>query len=91
MSQTPFDDFAAAYDETLPAHVIEHYLEKRARFVLSASPLPGNGRSAQSDSNSGESRARGLLKQHCVCSWRTSFPTVRAVGPRTGSEGAARQ
>lgn len=41
MSQTHFDDVAAVYDETLPAHVIEHYLEKRTRFVLSACPPPG--------------------------------------------------
>jgi len=39
--ETHFDDVAAVYDETLPPHVIEHYLEKRIRFVLSACPPPG--------------------------------------------------
>lgn len=35
-----FDDVADVYDETLPAHVVEHYLAKRTRFVLSACPPP---------------------------------------------------
>jgi SAM-dependent methyltransferase len=41
MTETHFDDVAAVYDETLPGHVIEHYIEKRARFVTEASPPPG--------------------------------------------------
>lgn len=41
MRQTHFDDVAGIYDETLPPHVTEHYLEKRTRFVLSACPPPG--------------------------------------------------
>ena len=41
MTETHFDDVAAVYDETLPGHVVEHYIEKRARFVLQASPPPG--------------------------------------------------
>jgi len=41
MTQTHFDDIAAVYDETLPSHVIAHYLEKRTRFVLSLCPPPG--------------------------------------------------
>jgi SAM-dependent methyltransferase len=40
MSETHFDDVAAVYDESLPAHVTEHYLEKRTGYVLSASPPP---------------------------------------------------
>jgi SAM-dependent methyltransferase len=40
MSQTHFDQVAAHYDETLPAHVLEHYLEKRTRFVLEHCPPP---------------------------------------------------
>jgi ubiquinone/menaquinone biosynthesis C-methylase UbiE len=31
---THFDDIAAVYDASLPAHVVEHYLVKRAAFVL---------------------------------------------------------
>lgn len=30
---TDFDDVAAAYDESLPAHVVEHYLRKRVAFI----------------------------------------------------------
>jgi ubiquinone/menaquinone biosynthesis C-methylase UbiE len=41
MTETHFDDVASIYDETLPGHVVEHYAEKRARFVLRASPPPG--------------------------------------------------
>jgi len=31
--QTDFDAIAAEYDESLPAHVVEHYLTKRVAFV----------------------------------------------------------
>src|SRR4051794_16974589 len=41
MTETHFDDVAAVYDEMLPSHVIEHYTEKRTRFVLRAFPPPG--------------------------------------------------
>src|SRR5205807_8853890 len=38
MSQTHFDDVADSYDETIPPHVAEHYLEKRTRFILEHCP-----------------------------------------------------
>jgi ubiquinone/menaquinone biosynthesis C-methylase UbiE len=38
--QSQFDDVAPVYDEVLPAHVTEHYLEKRAHFVQSVCPPP---------------------------------------------------
>jgi ubiquinone/menaquinone biosynthesis C-methylase UbiE len=38
MTETHFDGIADLYDETLPAHVTEHYLEKRTRFVLAHCP-----------------------------------------------------
>jgi SAM-dependent methyltransferase len=41
MTETHFDDVAAVYDETLPSHVTEHYLEKRTRFIASRCPPPG--------------------------------------------------
>jgi SAM-dependent methyltransferase len=31
---TDFDAIAGVYDESLPAHVVEHYARKRVRFVL---------------------------------------------------------
>jgi hypothetical protein len=34
MSASHFDRIASAYDGALPAHVVEHYLSKRTRFVL---------------------------------------------------------
>jgi SAM-dependent methyltransferase len=37
-----FDTVADVYDETLPAHVVEHYLAKRTRFVLSTCPPPAS-------------------------------------------------
>jgi SAM-dependent methyltransferase len=40
MTETHFDDVAAFYDETLPSHVTEHYLEKRTRFIASRCPPP---------------------------------------------------
>ncbi len=42
MSSSHFDHIAAEYDESLPAHVVEHYLVKRTRFVLATCP-PGEG------------------------------------------------
>lgn len=35
-----FDRVAGVYDDSLPAHVVEHYLEKRARFIAAAAPAP---------------------------------------------------
>jgi len=35
---THFDEIAAVYDESLPAHVVEHYLRKRTAFVLGLRP-----------------------------------------------------
>lgn len=40
MTDSHFDEIAEAYDESLPAHVVEHYLRKRTRFVLEHCP-PG--------------------------------------------------
>ena len=42
MSSSHFDAIAAVYDESLPAHVVEHYLRKRVRFVVEHCP-PGAG------------------------------------------------
>lgn len=33
MLGTDFDEVAAAYDHSLPAHVVEHYLQKRVAFI----------------------------------------------------------
>jgi SAM-dependent methyltransferase len=38
MSTSHFDEIATAYDRSLPAHVVEHYLRKRTRFVLEYCP-----------------------------------------------------
>jgi SAM-dependent methyltransferase len=38
MSTSHFDAIAGAYDESLPAHVVEHYLAKRTAFVLEHCP-----------------------------------------------------
>ena len=38
MSDSHFDAIASVYDDSLPAHVVEHYLEKRTRFVLEHCP-----------------------------------------------------
>jgi ubiquinone/menaquinone biosynthesis C-methylase UbiE len=38
MSASHFDSVAPVYDESLPAHVVEHYLRKRTRFVLEHCP-----------------------------------------------------
>jgi SAM-dependent methyltransferase len=38
MSESNFDRIAEEYDDSLPAHVVDHYLDKRARFVLDHCP-----------------------------------------------------
>jgi ubiquinone/menaquinone biosynthesis C-methylase UbiE len=38
MSSSHFDSIASVYDESLPAHVVEHYLRKRTAFVLEHCP-----------------------------------------------------
>ncbi len=42
MSEETFDRIAEEYDESLPAHVVEHYLDKRVRFLTHLSG-PGRG------------------------------------------------
>ncbi len=39
MSSSHFDEIATVYDESLPAHVVEHYLRKRTEFVIATCPL----------------------------------------------------
>jgi SAM-dependent methyltransferase len=38
VSSSHFDTVAEVYDESLPAHVVEHYLRKRTRFVVKHCP-----------------------------------------------------
>jgi SAM-dependent methyltransferase len=38
MSTSHFDQIATAYDQSLPGHVVEHYLSKRTSFVLEHCP-----------------------------------------------------
>jgi SAM-dependent methyltransferase len=40
MTSSHFDEIATVYDESLPAHVVEHYLQKRVRYVVEHCP-PG--------------------------------------------------
>jgi len=42
VSEENFDRIATAYDESLPAHVVAHYLDKRTDFVVACCP-PGRG------------------------------------------------
>jgi ubiquinone/menaquinone biosynthesis C-methylase UbiE len=45
MSDSHFDAIATVYDESLPAHVVEHYLRKRVAFLTAVCP-GGRGRRA---------------------------------------------
>jgi SAM-dependent methyltransferase len=38
MSASHFDEIAAVYDGSLPGHVVEHYLRKRAAFIAALCP-----------------------------------------------------
>jgi SAM-dependent methyltransferase len=39
VTSSHFDNIADVYDASLPAHVVEHYLRKRVRFVVEHCPL----------------------------------------------------
>ena len=39
MSDSHFDAIATVYDESLPAHVVEHYLRKRVAFLSAVCPV----------------------------------------------------
>ena len=41
VSNSHFDEIAGVYDESLPAHVVEHYLRKRTAFVVAHSAPRG--------------------------------------------------
>lgn len=38
MTSSHFDSIATVYDDSLPAHVVEHYLRKRTRYVVEHCP-----------------------------------------------------
>ncbi len=38
LSSSHFDSIATVYDESLPAHVVEHYLRKRTAFIVATLP-----------------------------------------------------
>ena len=38
MTEETFDGIAHEYDEALPPHVVEHYLDKRVRYILDRCP-----------------------------------------------------
>jgi SAM-dependent methyltransferase len=38
LSASHFDEIATVYDESLPSHVVEHYLRKRVAYVASVAP-----------------------------------------------------
>jgi SAM-dependent methyltransferase len=42
VSSSHFDSIASVYDESLPPHVVQHYLRKRTAFILAHCPR-GNG------------------------------------------------
>lgn len=81
-----FDEIAAVYDESLPPHVVEHYLRKRTAFVLSLRPAGsvldvgcGTGALARRLSAAGY-RVTGVDPSDGMLDvMRTRAPDVRAV------------
>ena len=82
-----FDQVASHYDESLPAHVVEHYLRKRAGYVAAHRPPPARvldlgcgtgvlaGRLAELGYDvTGADPSEGMLEV-----MRERFPAVRAV------------
>ena len=72
MSSSHFDAIAAVYDESLPAHVVEHYLRKRTRFVVEHCPRGQGARRRLRDR-----RARGAARA-------TPATTMTGVDPSAG-------
>ncbi len=88
--QTDFDAIAEAYDQSLPAHVVEHYLRKRLAFIREhTEPGPaldlgsGTGLLAERVAAAGYGvvaldQSRGMLGQ--LRRRRPGFPAVVAGG-----------
>lgn len=88
--QTDFDLIAHEYDESLPAHVVEHYLAKRLAFIRGNAPAGpaldvgcGTGLLAERVADAGyEVMAadpfRGMLDR--LQRRRPGFPAVQAAG-----------
>ncbi len=87
VSSSHFDEIAAEYDESLPAHVVEHYLRKRAAFVLEHCPRgrrPRRGlRHRRAGRAAGRRRLRDdrgrSLRRACSTCMRARAPEVEAV------------
>jgi SAM-dependent methyltransferase len=86
MSDSHFDEIAAVYDESLPPHVVEHYLRKRAAFVLGLRPT-GSVLDVGCGTGALASRLRGLgyavtgvdPSEGMLGVMRARAPEVRAV------------
>lgn len=86
MSASHFDAIADVYDESLPAHVVEHYLRKRATYLLGVCPS-GRGLDVGCGTGvlAGRLAAAGLDMTGCDPSqgmlnvMRTRVPAVAAV------------
>jgi len=86
MASSHFDELAAVYDDTLPAHVVEHYLRKRTRFVVAHCP---RGRGLDVGCGTGVLAARLAAAGYAMSGvdpsagmlevLRSRFPAVEAV------------
>ncbi len=88
--QTDFDRIAHEYDESLPAHVVEHYLAKRLAFIRAHAPAGpvldvgcGTGLLAERVADAGYDTVaadpfRGMLDQ--LHRRQPGFPAVQAAG-----------
>ena len=86
MSGSHFDEIAAVYDESLPAHVVEHYLRKRTAFVARLCPAGtvldvgcGTGALAQRLAGRGYEVAGVDPSEGMLEVLRARSPEVRAV------------
>lgn len=86
MTGSHFDEIATVYDESLPAHVVEHYLRKRTAFITASCPSGsvldvgcGTGALAQRLSAAGYQVAGVDPSEGMLEITRSRAPAVRTV------------
>jgi len=88
VSSSHFDEIAAEYDESLPAHVVEHYLRKRTAFIRAH--VPAGARILDVGCGTGVLAARVQAAGYRVSGVEPSEGMLKVLRQRTPSLHAVR-